>query len=272
MAPVFYFAKKFVDKESRKEKEEADRKAIEAEEASIRYHKESQKRYFKQMIDLGEDSLSTFETIPKYLQATEEWLDVAESDFKDGAFAPFWDSIEKAAYILGEFDESVQKIKENSSKYPDFIRQYEDVPPPFPISNKSIEKINIGTTTAERMKTIVRKAQRNFQFATIYEQRKTNQILIAGFQTLAQALDQMTYQIADSINNLAGSIGSMTSTMNESLKSINANLGDMAKSSNKHYDEIIQAKSESAKREAKVLKILDNIQHHRKPTIDDHPY
>ena len=58
----------------------------------------------------------------------------------------------------------------------------------------------VATATAERMQAIVRKAQRNFQFATIYEQRKTNQILVAGFTTLAQALNQMTGQITASIS------------------------------------------------------------------------
>lgn len=67
--------------------------------------------------------------------------------------------------------------------------------------------------TAERMKAIVRKAQRSFQFATIYEQRKTNQILIAGFTNLAEALDQMAYRITDSIDNLTNSVDVMTSMM-----------------------------------------------------------
>lgn len=181
--------------------------------------------YHKQMIVLGKNSIALFESMPEYLKSADEYLDQAEFDFSDGAFAPFWDSIEKAAKTLGRFDEGVQKIKESSSRYTDLIRKYEDAPPQFPLGRQSVEKLRVGTATAERMKAIVRTAQRNFQFATIYEQRKTNQILVAGFTNLAQALDRMTWQITDSIDNLAHSVGSMASTMD----AIHSRLGDMTK-------------------------------------------
>jgi hypothetical protein len=62
------------------------------------------------------------------------------------------------------------------------------------------------------MKSIVRKTQSNFQFATIYEQRKTNQILVAGFTNLAQALEYMTQRISGSIGDLANSVDAVSTT------------------------------------------------------------
>jgi len=141
------------------------------------------------------------------------------------------------------------------------------VPPQFPLKSKSVEKLTIGTSTAERMKAIVRTAQRNFQFATIYEQRKTNQILVAGFTNLAQALDRMTWQITDSIDSLTDSVGSMASTLNESMNAINSRLGDMAESNAQYHGEVMEAISKHEVREKEALKMLDNIQRHRKPAI-----
>jgi hypothetical protein len=138
------------------------------------------------------------------------------------------------------------------------------VPPQFPLERKTVEKLAVGTSTAERMKAIVRTAQRDFQFSSFYEQRKTNQILVAGFTTLGQALDRMTWQIADSIDNLTSSVESMASTLNES---INSQFGEMAESNTQSHGEVMKAVSEHVLREQRALEMLDNIQRHRKPTI-----
>ena len=153
------------------------RRRKEEEQARIRRHKAEQDGYRKHMVDLGDNSITVFESMPKHLESAEGWLDQAQFEFSDGAFAPFWDSIENAAKWLAHFDQSAKNIEENLSKYTDTIRKYEDEPPQFPLARKSVEKLSVGTATAERMQAIVRTAQRNFQFASIYEQRKTNQIL-----------------------------------------------------------------------------------------------
>jgi len=142
--------------------------------------------------------------MPGQLVEGEEALNQAEADFAEGAFAPFWDSIEKVAGSLGRFDEAVRQISSDSIQYSTLAKTFEGKPPKFPVARQSASKLTVGTATAERMKAIVRKAQRNFQFATIYEHRKTNKILVAGFTNLAQALDQMTSRITSSIDDLGG--------------------------------------------------------------------
>jgi len=246
--------------EQRRREEEQRRKE---EEQRRREHKEEQDRYLKELIFLGDNSIELFEEIPECLKTAEECLNRAEIEFSDGAFAPFWDAIENTAYMLGRFDEGVQTIESNSSKYIDLIPKYEGVPPGFPLSRKSVEKLSVSTSTAKRMNEIVRAAQRNFQFATIYEQRKTNQILIAGFTNLAQALDRMTWKITTSIGNLDSSINSLNNT----TKNIYSRLDNIADADIKQHSEIIRLESARKEREQKALKMLDNIQRHRKPLI-----
>lgn len=113
----------------------------------------------------------------------------------------------------------------------------------------------------------MRTAQRNFQFAVIYEQRKTNQILVVGFTNLAQALDRMTWRIADSISELAISVDGMTSTLNDSMHAIQLRVDDIAQSSAQRAKEASKEASERAAREKKVLDMLDNIQRGRKPLL-----
>lgn len=250
-----------------KEREEASREHAKAVEERRRWdHQKAQQRYRNEMTTLGEGSLTLFESMPHLLRSAERYLDQAEIEFADGAFAPFWDCIENAAQLLARFDEGIGQIKSNLVRYKYLDEQYEDVSPSFLLAHTSVTKLAVASTSAERMQAIVRRAQRDFQFATIYEQRKTNQILIAGFTNLAQALSNMTWQITTSIDDLAQSVESMGSTLHEDLGSIHSRLDDVAETASKQAAESSKAASQAAIREEKVLEMLDNIQGEIRPS------
>jgi hypothetical protein len=241
--------------EQRKKNAEARAAATKADRQR---HRQLQKSYRSEMLQLGEQALGVFESMPKELQAAEGQLDQAEIDFAEGVFAPFWDSVERAANSLGRFDEGIRTIGANSTRYAGLIKQYEFEPPGFPLSAHTVARLSTGTRTAERMKAIVRHAQCNFQFATIYEQRKTNQLLVAGFTSLGQALEQMTQRITSSIGDLGDSIESMGSVLNDSMRSMEA-------ATVQHRESLAIQDSQRASREEKAIEMLDNIQRGRKP-------
>ena len=237
----------------RQEAEEAARLAeqqgLRAEEvARLQRFTGEQNRYREEMTFLGKESLDSFESLPRYLSTAERHMDQAERDFGEGVFAPFWDSIEASANMLGRFNEGVRTIKKNSARYTELVGLYASVPPRFPVALKSISKLVVGTTSASRMAAIVRNAQRNFQFATIYEQRKTNQILVSGFTNLAQALAQMTSRITSSIEDLSGSIGMMASTIDESTRAIHSRQGAILEATVRSSQEASEQASEQARR------------------------
>jgi len=264
---IYLAVKKQKAEATRKLQEEAELQRQKAEEEARRQRRrELQQGYRQQMATLGEQSMALFETVPTHLRTAEEHLDQAEVDFSAGVFAPFWDSVEKAAWKLGRFDEGIRTIQGNSSTYAGLVKQYEAAPPRWPVSVQSVEKLAIGTATAERMRSIVRRAQSNFQFAVIYEQRKTNQLLVAGFTNLAQALDQMTWRITTSIDDLASSVDAMGSTLNESVQAVHSQLGEMESAASQHRDDLSKGHSEQTTREEKVMAMLDNIQRRRKPS------
>lgn len=222
--------------------------------------KEVQAEYRKQLIVLGDESLSLFEAVPKHLSAAEEQLDQAEIDFGDRAFAPFWDCVENAVKGLGRADEVVRDINDRVSRYTDLARRCDSAPPAFPLAGASVAKLGVGTATAERLKSIVRIAQRDFQFATIYEQRRTNQILVAGFTNLAHALDRMSWQIGTSIQHLTTSVEVMTSTLDESIRRIESGMDDIPEALR------LDARKRIG-REKEALRMLDNIQRGRRPLL-----
>jgi DNA anti-recombination protein RmuC len=115
------------------------------------------------------------------------------------------------------------------------------------------------------MKGIVRKAQSNFQFAMIFEQRKTNQILVAGFTNLALALEQMTWRITRTIGDLASSVEAMGRSINESLLDIDSQVRESAEETTNYRKGLSREASEHIGREERVVEMLDNIQRRRIP-------
>lgn len=185
---------------AKKRKQEAGDEA--AGESFLQCAKDWQQECQDSMASLSEQSVHLFESMPEHLRTAEAHLDQAEVDFADGAFAPFWDSVEMAVQALGRFDESVALIKQHALSHADLVTDhkrndynivnknklthpglvekwqrdiYNGDPPAFPLASQSVAALAVGTDTSRRMNAIVRKAQRDFQFATIYEQRKTNQ-------------------------------------------------------------------------------------------------
>lgn len=101
------------------------------------------------------------------------------------------------------------------------------IPPLYPLTPQHIAKLaDASNVTVTRLQTLVQAAHRDFHFASIYEQRRTNQILIAGFANLEEALNRMTSKITASVDGLAISIGAMSSMLQESLDTVNADLGE----------------------------------------------
>jgi hypothetical protein len=226
------------------------------------------------MMSLKNESVSLFECLPKELAFAENHLDQAEVDFNDSAYVPFWESIEKAVTALGTFDEGVNQISKLSHRYNELLQKYENVPPEFPLVPNFITKLDVQATVVNRLQSIVRKSQCDFQFATIYMQFKTNQILVAGFTNLGQAIDQMSFQITDSIDGLGSSVRDLCSSIyemgsrfNGTMDSINARVGDIADTSRYQHAQQMEMSFKEATRTKKALEILDNIQRGRKPLL-----
>ena len=139
----------------------------------------------------------------------------------------------------------------------------------FPIVESSILGIADTQTITVRLASIVRRAQSDFQFATIYEQRKTNAILIAGFQTLSDAIYGIGAQMVDAIADLAGTVDRMSSVLDSRLASLESNINDAisttAKSTNDFHRSVVEIASNLQERHDRALEMLDNIQRKRKP-------
>jgi hypothetical protein len=130
------------------------------------------------------------------------------------------------------YQQQVQTIDRIAVKYQQGVPTLPMSMPSFSLPISQLPDARPATT---RLASLVRKAQKDFHFATIYEQRKTNRILIAGFGTLASAISELGDMISSSLDDLS-------STLHVSL------------------DNILRKQDEQTS-------MLDNIQRRRKPKL-----
>jgi Ca2+/Na+ antiporter len=234
-------------------KDNKDKKASEEALRREQQQYELRQQYVHQAL-LGYVTKSTvvFDTLPAEINIAENALYKAEEEFADGAFAPFWDAVEVAATHLAKYYQGIELILLYSNDYKKRQNELDSTPPEYRLN---INRLPDATRAAERMQSIVRHAQKNFQFATIYEQRKTNQLLVAGFQNLGQALSEMTFRIESSMEALSQSFSvSMSNLASNNQSSAKAIQDQLASESSARRDH-----------ERRELEMLDNIQRRRKP-------
>lgn len=184
--------------------------------------------------------------ISECIQSAKAWIDEARSEYKNGAFSPFWDAIEKAAAQLGKARSKINSITHNATEYHVALERAVHSFPAFPVSLEDIQDL---AGVAQELQQAVRLGQTNFQFSNIWEHRRTRACLIDGFATLGEAVENVGAGISLSIDELCGSLDSglarlvreQVSTRDALKKSLDVQgnqLGTIVE--NQHIDRIIR--------------------------------
>ncbi|MFY9825459.1 MAG: hypothetical protein WAM82_29060 [Thermoanaerobaculia bacterium] len=76
--------------------------------------------------------------------------------------------------------------------------------------------------------------QTSFEFATIWEQRRTREVLIAGFRNLGEAMSNLRFAIQGSVEELKGALSSnIAQLLEEQVRTREANAEHAAEHSDK---------------------------------------
>ncbi|MCX6230858.1 MAG: hypothetical protein NTZ33_04885 [Bacteroidetes bacterium] len=174
----------------------------------FKLNKETQQSeyYSTQLNNLLSKSNEIVNNILPYLEiSAKKSLDIARNDFDENAISPFWDKIEEVSKYLALYKEAIDQLHFNGEVYSRILYEKKhNFPLLFPIRTN----ISISDSVLDEFNQTIRKALSNFEFANIWEHRKTQKIIIAGFQTLGQAIDNMKEEIICSISSLEYSIQS----------------------------------------------------------------
>ena len=185
--------------------------------------------------------------LPARLADASDWLRDAEGEYQANAYGPFWDAVENAALHLSDFNSKAKQLSKNAAEYYQDLSGRKHNFPAFPVQPGSIPD---ASAIVNDLRHIVRMGQTNFQFANIWEHRRTREVLIAGFHTLGEAINNLGSVLDDSIYGLRQSVSS-----------------DIATS----VEEQIRTRESLDQRLLEQNRMLDNIQHHRIPDATDTP-
>lgn len=280
--PFFYLIIVAIRKNLEAQKNQAEEKRRERQNIILeeKYRQESKQRLLRSLMNINTVSFNIFEELPNYLIRAEKLLDQAEIKFNETAFVPFWEDIEAATMQLKNYNDGIKNIIGNLRSRQDIIYDGQSLkitPPPFSVKISSINALTSSNKTSGRLKAITKKAQSNFQFASIYQQYNTNKILLAGFHNLSDAI----YNMGDAIQLSIMDVSKQISTLNENFNKQNENFLealDAIKGVGQSIDNIGSSAEDAIKsykkdlsnreiRERQILQMLDNIQRGRRPPL-----
>jgi hypothetical protein len=260
----------YKENEKRELQEQEQREAeAEREAEAKRQHLMAQERLRGSLEQYGQNALAAYAGIPAALLTAEELLDRAEHEYEDRAFTPFWEAVEGALHKLADSENLVQSISHIASSHADTAKAFEGPVEKFPVDVEAIRRLEVADNTQQRMRSIVRLAQKDFQFATIFEQRRTTSVLIAGFETLGQAIAGLGDRLVSSLDSLSDQVRNLEYGLQERHAEMLSSLGDVVEGIQRASADAAEQRDTIAARHAKAaedqLAMLDNIQRRRKP-------
>jgi hypothetical protein len=120
-------------------------------------------------------------------------LDVAKIDFSERAFSPFWNRIKNSLIALDNIDKTIKKQSILEKEYRYLLNGKPHNFPPLEF-NINYEKIDIASKEVKRL---TRSAEKDFQFAMIFEKKKIQDICVFGFRNMTESI----YNIERSVRN-----------------------------------------------------------------------
>ena len=289
---AFIFIKKKLEDQTKAEIQVANKKAEEVK-ALERERREKANLILSMMnlVKCSNDNVLTINALYRQILDTipeaENALDKAEDEFNGGFYAPFWDQIESATNQLALYNDYLLRINSCVDQYWKNVQSLDDKYNDQVVLCVLPGKLPDPKRIAKRLATTVRMAQRNFEFSTIYEQRKTNKLLYEGFRNLGDAIYSLGDRITDSLNdlsrNLDSSLSDIISATNENSRIIGDNIQEQTRRIDEHADAQRRYESDSLRNQSEQQKTLEqqkrvldsqnrrinNIQSGRKPGLLD---
>lgn len=161
---------------------------------------------------LLKSSLQLERELPILVEQIGKVLQKAEYEYKSNAYGPFWDAVEEAAKNLNQFNQNLNTLSSNVQYYTTVLKGKKHN---FPACCVQKDDFLMPENILYNFQRIVRMGQTNFEFATIWEHRKTREILILGFKTLGEAVDNLSSAVYHSISELNQSISESISQLTE---------------------------------------------------------
>lgn len=157
------------------------------------------KRSTEQALTIYERSHENLNSLAGYLEGTATALRIAEREFHERAYGPFWDKVESAARNLAAFERTVNLLQQENIKYMEVLHNRDHT---FPLFTARLENLPNPAPALRELRRVVRMGQTDFEFANIWEHRRTREAINLGFSSLGEAISRIGYQIMSSVETL----------------------------------------------------------------------
>ncbi len=168
----------------------------------------------QEVVSMIEQTLNLAEQANQHLASARLTLDKAEVEFSQGYFSPFWSRIEESLKQFAAFEADVSRIQANRSRFYSLKSELRLSGLAFPVVMSDQQAVRAFNA---RLDALTRSAHRDFQFSSIYEQRRTSSILIQGFANLGDAIDRLGDRVESSVETLYTSLSNSVADLEESV-------------------------------------------------------
>jgi hypothetical protein len=167
-------------------------------------------RVTKEVTEIYVTSPQLADSLERDLTQAFAGLASAEAEYVAHAYAPFWDAIEGVAGTLGRMTLNLRLIASNAQQYERLLDGRRHTFPRFSVDTTTLAA---PQEAAHMLGEVVRRGQQSFEFSMIWEQRRTRDVLIAGFGSLADAVAGMGDAVTRSYALCCDAINAVTSTV-----------------------------------------------------------
>ena len=144
-------------------------------------------------------------------------LDVAKIDFSERAFSPFWNRIKNSLIALDNIDKTIKKQSILEKEYRYLLNGKPHNFPPLEF-NINYEKIDLAS---KEVKKLTRSAEKDFQFAMIFEQKKIQDICVFGFRNMTESIYNIERSVRNGFRNIENCINKEIDGVSRNLEYLN---------------------------------------------------
>lgn len=239
------------ERNRRQAAEAAERNRREAAEAAERARREAERRRAEadlaqrqrdreetgaSIVRNAEQSVSDFSEMPVLLARAKAAEAESRHFYEDGAFSPFWSSIERAYATLAEYAVTARRLTQRAAEHVRLVGRLCDLGgdptgiDKFPVAFDLQQSQANLEEAAKTFGDLVYEAQKQPVFAQIWEQRRTTAAVESGFLTLEGAVSGMSRQVAQALDGLSSQIAASERLVYEAIANRGQSSGDATES------------------------------------------
>lgn len=172
-------------------------------------------------------AIADYRDAAEWLASTAHYARSAEDHFQESSYSPFWETVEHGYESLSNFRNAMVRVSDLAQAYSQGFTEIDvaflesqELPTefqrfPFEISESNLEPESLRIE--EYLHSVVQQAQKDYSFASIYEQRRTTSAVIQGFGSLSSAIQYMSSSIASSLEECSQGISAAAAETNHLL-------------------------------------------------------